>query len=181
MAKRRSAERVLTGNYSAKHKAKALFYFFAPIAVLSLGISMIDWYQGQPNGSGGYYAGWTMFLVGIGFMVMAYLTELDHIFFRPVWLFLLALFSEIYFGWWNLFWMLFSLSYYSDGHYFVNGVALANADFFGLCFWPFQTGCVVFISAMGFYVMIVLGILVPILIAALAPKDVSYTNRCERD
>ncbi len=174
--KKRYAESVATGSYSFKHKAKALFYFFGPIAILSLGIAMIDWFQGQPGGQGGYYAGWFIFMLGIGLFLLG----MDHALFKPAWLFLVMLITEIYLGWWNLFWTAFSLSYFPDGRYFVNGVALAYVG----PFWPWNTGGgvgVVFVTAWEFYLMIVVGIILPIIVALLAPRDASFKTSCERD
>jgi hypothetical protein len=155
---------VLTGDYPLRHKAKALFYFFAPVTFLAFGIAWVDWYQGQ--GGGGnvlYYVGWLFVFIGI----ILFFLGLEHSRFKPDWLFATMVLLELY-GWWNLFWSGLSLTVAPDGSYFVNGVALLTLG---------PLGGVLMVSATVFFATSILAIVIPVVVALVAPRDVSF-GRC---
>jgi hypothetical protein len=143
-----------------------MFFFF--------GVAAVDWFAGQGAGANPlYYAGWAFLFTGF----IIFFLGISHTLFRPLWLFVLAILMQMY-GWWNVFWTMWSDYFYPDGRYFVNGVALANLG----PLWPFNTGGgmgVVFISESGFFLTSTLLIIIPIIIAVFAPKDATYSKYCE--
>ena len=161
---------VLSGDYAFKHKLKAIFFFFGPVAFLALGIAAVDWEAGQAAGGPLYYVGWLLVFLGLIFLFLG----LEHAYFKPAWLFVGMLLAELY-GIWNFAWAAFSTTGTSPsgcgGSYFACGVALVNIG-----------GYVVSVSETVFFATSAIAVLLPIVVALVAPKDASYKalDRCGR-
>lgn len=144
---------------SLSARARALTGFFGSAALIGLGFAAVD--QTQSGSNPFYYYGFAVAFLGI---LMLFNTAEDALF-RPTWLFGLAFLIEIY-GWWNVFWTLIDIPK-CGGCNLSSTIILANLG----ALLPSTDG-LVSVPIWAFFLSTALAIVVPIVIADRAPRDV---------
>lgn len=153
--------------YIEDRRLHAIFSFVGSLAFIGLGISVIDQIQGIQGSIGQaaanspyYYLGWALIITGIVFLVIA----VDLIHFHPIWLFAAATYVEI-FGWWNVYWLAIDEATCGGCHAPTSGQGV------GLFLLPPPFG-EVFMPFWLFLASTAIGIIGPVVIAAIAPRDI---------